>query len=528
MPDQLQLRGGTTAQHTSFTGASKEVTVDTTKKTAVVHDGSTAGGNPLLREDGSNSALSLGSAGTPSLKFTGDTNTGIYSPGADQVAISTGGTGRLFVDSSGRIKVGASAAVGALNVRAATNGNLHVVDISTMTGSGTGVGLDVQNDIGNINDLAIRGSNTTFRNASGEAMRITSAGLVGIGTTSPSSPINTGRLMVQGGDIVVRDNNVGNAWRRGTLVFDIRNSNEDSKSAYIQSNIVSDVSSTLQFFTTATHSLSERMRIDDAGRLLVGTSSTSADTRAIIQGRSSSGDSTGRLHISSGNNAPGDGDGIAELYFTSSGHVASGRIAAQRDGGTWTAGSSLPTRLVFSTTADGASSQTERMRISSNGTVSFYYGLSFSDRGTTKGISTPDWRVYNSTSNQYIIDNYSVGVKLDNNATAWSTVSDERQKTNLEPIKNGLSKVATLRAVTGRYLADAEDVSRSFLIAQDVQAVLPEAVTVESDEDATLSLRYTEVIPLFVAALKESKERIEQLEATNADLLARVSALEST
>jgi hypothetical protein len=68
MPDQLQLRGGTTAEHSTFTGASKEVTVDTTKKTAVVHDGSTVGGVPLLREDGSNSALTLGSAGTPSIK----------------------------------------------------------------------------------------------------------------------------------------------------------------------------------------------------------------------------------------------------------------------------------------------------------------------------------------------------------------------------------------------------------------------------------------------------------------------------
>jgi hypothetical protein len=95
MADQLSLRGGTTAEHAVFTGANKEVTVDTTKKTLVVNDGATVGGHPLMRENASNSALALGSAATPSLKFTGDTNTGIYSPGADQVAISTNGTGRL-------------------------------------------------------------------------------------------------------------------------------------------------------------------------------------------------------------------------------------------------------------------------------------------------------------------------------------------------------------------------------------------------------------------------------------------------
>ena len=52
MPDQLQLRGGTTTEHNSFTGVAKEVTVDTTKKVLVVHDGSTAGGTPLMKEAG--------------------------------------------------------------------------------------------------------------------------------------------------------------------------------------------------------------------------------------------------------------------------------------------------------------------------------------------------------------------------------------------------------------------------------------------------------------------------------------------
>jgi len=47
MSKLLQLRGGTTSEHSSFTGAVREVTVDTTKDTLVVHDGSTAGGFAL-------------------------------------------------------------------------------------------------------------------------------------------------------------------------------------------------------------------------------------------------------------------------------------------------------------------------------------------------------------------------------------------------------------------------------------------------------------------------------------------------
>ena len=48
MAIQIQLRQGTTTEHATFTGAVGEVTVDTDKKTVVVHDGTTVGGTPLL------------------------------------------------------------------------------------------------------------------------------------------------------------------------------------------------------------------------------------------------------------------------------------------------------------------------------------------------------------------------------------------------------------------------------------------------------------------------------------------------
>jgi len=51
MADQVQFRGGSTAQHSAFTGASREITIDTDKKVVVVHDGATAGGIPQLRQD---------------------------------------------------------------------------------------------------------------------------------------------------------------------------------------------------------------------------------------------------------------------------------------------------------------------------------------------------------------------------------------------------------------------------------------------------------------------------------------------
>lgn len=58
---------------------------------------------------------SAGTAAAPGIAFDGD-NTGIYRPGADQVAISTGGTGRVFVDASGNVGIGTASPAVACDV----------------------------------------------------------------------------------------------------------------------------------------------------------------------------------------------------------------------------------------------------------------------------------------------------------------------------------------------------------------------------------------------------------------------------
>ena len=105
MATQVQFRRGTTGQHSAFTGAVGEVTVDTEKKVVCIHDATTAGGFPLLREDFSNSNLSLGSLSSCALKFVNDPDTGIMSTGQDQIQLVTGGVARLTIDSSGTISV---------------------------------------------------------------------------------------------------------------------------------------------------------------------------------------------------------------------------------------------------------------------------------------------------------------------------------------------------------------------------------------------------------------------------------------
>ena len=148
-----------------------------------------------------------------------------------------------------------------------------------------------------------------------------------------------------------------------------------------------------------------------------------------------------------------------------------------------------------------------------DGTVNAF-GVGYSgatSSGNLYAFNSQNIRVGISSSNTV---NPSTGPALVGvGSTSWSTFSDESMKTDLIPIENGLEKVSTLRTVTGRYLTDEKGTSRSMLIAQDVQAVLPEAVSTDASQDNKLVLRYTEVIPLLVSALHDAKDRIEALEA---------------
>jgi hypothetical protein len=105
MSTQLRLRGGTTAEHSSFTGAEREVTVDTTLDTLIVHDGTTAGGVPLAKASdvpNANANLAVTSVNTSgTMTSTGDITTSgeLNAPTVDLgngVKITTSGNSIVF------------------------------------------------------------------------------------------------------------------------------------------------------------------------------------------------------------------------------------------------------------------------------------------------------------------------------------------------------------------------------------------------------------------------------------------------
>ena len=130
---------------------------------------------------------------------------------------------------------------------------------------------------------------------------------------------------------------------------------------------------------------SEKMRIDSSGRLLVGLSTT-ADNNAQLQVSSTNfgvtqifrtGSAGASLHIASTTGSLASPSALAQddhagyvsfRAYDGAAWRTGANIGAAADGQTWTSGD-CPGRLVFSTTADGASSPTERMRIDSSGRV---------------------------------------------------------------------------------------------------------------------------------------------------------------
>lgn len=76
MTTQVQIRRGTAAEHTTFTGATGELTIDTTDDRVVVHDGSTAGGIPMARESELPAAASTTVQGKVELATDAETTTG--------------------------------------------------------------------------------------------------------------------------------------------------------------------------------------------------------------------------------------------------------------------------------------------------------------------------------------------------------------------------------------------------------------------------------------------------------------------
>jgi len=396
-------------------------------------------------------SLGAGTVGAPSLFFTGDSNTGLFSPGADTVALVTGGTNRVHV---------------------------------------------------------------------------TSGGLVGIGTTLPSNQLTVG---ANGLSSITLDWTGDNAAK---ATFSANHSTGEVR--------IGATNNSGTYFTTLYSNNNEAVRIDSSRRLLVGTSTDQGTSILQVQGEAGAATAAGVLYLRRGLTTAQIGANVdadlGKVQFGANDGTVAAHIQCLSDA-TWGSTSDCPGRLVFSTTADGASSPTERMRITSGGQVlinrtsvvsGFNSTLSLDyTTGTQYGFtlrntaaSTFGAIVFVNSSNSLVGE-----ISVSTTATAYNTSSDYRLKENVTPVPDGITRLQQLKPSRFNFISDPDKTVDGF-IAHEAQAVVPECVTGEKDAvDDDGNPKYqgidqSKLVPLLTAALQEAIAKIEALET-------RLSALEA-
>jgi hypothetical protein len=394
-----------------------------------------------------------------------------------------------------------------------------------------------------------------------ERLRITSAGLVGIGTTSPDTS-----LTISYSDSAynpgIKVTNTSNTSASQAKIYAVNNSGEyialirNSGALGGGSALFSTGAAPLAFSTDST----ERARIDSSGRLLVGTSTartnfntgaeqshiqlegTTFNTSNLSIVRNSANDGTAALTLGksrsatvNGNTVVVSGDPLGFINFEGAdgtNMVRGASITAQVDGTPGT--NDMPGRLVFSTTADGASSPTERMRIRNDGHIVTYdFGSlanpttgmvaarGFSTRTGLNGSYVGNAFNFNWTGNLVAyIDSTNIG-----NVTL---TSDYRIKRNIEDqAGEAIARIKQLRPVTYQRadygdLIKGDDRVREGFIAHEVAEVIPSGVEGEKDaENQVQSLNIDAIVSVLTKALQEAVAKIETLEA-------KVAALEAS
>lgn len=104
--------------------------------------------------------------------------------------------------------------------------------------------------------------------------------------------------------------------------------------------------------------------------------------------------------------------------------------------------------------------------------------------------------------------------------------SDKRYKTEIHDLTYGLNEILQLRPISFKWKDKPEKGLKLGLIAQEVQYILKEVVSVGDDENQTLGITYTDIIPVLIKGIQEQEEKINTLEIENKELKNRLLKIE--
>ena len=442
MAKRLQHRGGTTSQHSTFTGAVREVTVDTDKNTLVVHDGATAGGHPLA------------------------TATNFTSTGIDDNATSTA----ITINSSGNVGIGTSSPSVPLDVNGITRTvNAYSLGYAGVPGSTSAFGAGTISTDGNwgmyfrattgaaIADFAwVNGAGT-------ERMRIDSSGNLLVGTTTSGYKLNVNGISNFSGY---------SNWTSGTHLYwnggDVGITNDGTN---------------LVFKTYDGSSLLERVRITSTGNVGIGTSSPNGILELKSTGNTN-------FFITAGNTS------ASQIVLGDTDDIDVGKITYSHNGNS----------MEFIVNAS------ERMRINSAGQV------------ILGGTSHADDLLYLTRSNdgkliRFFRGSNEVGdISVNSSSTAYNTSSDYRLKESVTYDFDATTRLKQLKPCRFNFISDETNTLVDGFLAHEAQVVVPECVTgthneVDADGNPVYQgIDQSKLVPLLVKTIQELEARITALE----------------
>jgi hypothetical protein len=340
--------------------------------------------------------------------------------------------------------------------------------------------------------LEFKGSETTyngylFKGPSSDLMTINSSGNVGIGTSSPVASLD---VVAGADDRLLVTNSSGD-----TFLSSVNAAN----TAY---NGLALNGSEVKLFTNA----SERMRIDSSGNLGLGVTPSAWSAPAFQISRGSHFADTGSVSMQ--HNA----------YFNSGWkYIASsqGALQFQAIPGTGFLWSTAP-----SGTAGNAISFSEAMRIDSSGNL-------LVGRSSAGAAATDNGHVFYGSGQHYIFSNATecvrfyetsgsgqqVGsISITSSATAFNTSSDERLKENITDAPAGNVDDIKVRSFDWKADGSHQDYG---MVAQELEAVAPYAVTKGETEDDMWSVDYSKLVPMLIKEIQDLKAEVAALKGAN-------------